>query len=178
LTKAVHGHALAPGRHRSRQGVRRRSYRGFTLMELVVTLGLIGLLALLAAPLAELEIQREREAQLRQSLREIRDALDGYKRAAEKGFIQRKVGDSGFPPSLRVLVEGVTNQRSPNNQKMYFLRRVPRDPFAAPELAAEETWELRSYSSDPGSPSSGEDVYDVHSRAAGTGLNGIPYQRW
>ncbi|MEY4747982.1 MAG: hypothetical protein RIQ60_196 [Pseudomonadota bacterium] len=147
-------------------------------MELVVTLALLGLLATLAAPLAELEVQRTREAGLRQALREVRDAIDAYKRAADKGFIQRKVGDSGYPPSLRVLVEGVPNQKSANGEKFYFLRRVPRDPFAATELSAEDGWDLRSYSSSADAPSPGDDVYDVHSRSTGVGLNGLPYQRW
>jgi general secretion pathway protein G len=129
-------------------------------------------------PLSELEVQREREAGLRSALREIRDAIDGYKTAADKGLIQRKVGDSGYPPNLRVLVDGVINQRKPTGEKLYFLRRVPRDPFAPTELVADDNWDLRSYSSSADSPSAGDDVYDVHSRATGAGLNGLPYQRW
>jgi general secretion pathway protein G len=147
-------------------------------MELVVTLGLLGLLATLAAPLAELEVQRSREASLRQALREVREAIDAYKRAADKGFIQRKVGDSGYPPNLRLLVDGVPNQKSAAGEKFYFLRRLPRDPFAAPDLSAEDCWDLRSYASSADAPSPGDDVYDVHSRSAGVGLNGLPYQRW
>lgn len=166
------------GRTVGRGATARSVARGFTLMELVVTLALLALLATLAMPLAELEVQREREAGLRTALREIRDAIDGYKSAADKGLIQRKVGDSGYPPNLRVLVEGVTNQRKPTGEKLYFLRRVPRDPFAPAELAAEENWDLRSYTSSSDSPSSGDDVYDVHSRATGAGFNGLPYQRW
>ncbi len=156
----------------------RSGVRGFTLMELVVTLALLALLATLAMPLAELEVQREREVGLRSALREIRDAIDAYKSAADKGLIQRKVGDSGYPPNLRVLVDGVTNQRKPTGDKLYFLRRVPRDPFAPADLGAEDNWDMRSYSSSSDSPSPGDDVYDVHSRATGVGLNGRPYQRW
>jgi general secretion pathway protein G len=147
-------------------------------MELVVTLALLALIATLAQPLAELEIQREREATLRRSLNEIRDAIDAYKRLADKGFIQRKVGDTGYPASLRVLVEGVPNQRSATGEQFYLLRRIPRDPFGAADQPAESHWEPRSYSSAPEAPSSGDDVYDVHSRATGSGLNGQPYQRW
>jgi general secretion pathway protein G len=88
------------------------------------------------------------------------------------------VGDSGYPPSLRILVEGVPNQKSPTGEKFYFLRRLPRDPFAALDLAADDSWDLRSYSSAADSPSPGDDVYDVHSRSNGIGLNGQPYQRW
>ena len=112
------------------------------------------------------------------ALREVREAIDAYKRAADKGFIQRKVGDSGYPPNLRLLVDGVPNQKSAAGEKFYFLRRLPRDPFAAPDLSAEDCWDLRSYASSADAPSPGDDVYDVHSRSAGVGLNGLPYQRW
>ena len=143
-------HRAAPGAHRAcarrtGPGPRRRRQvvtpwqlaarvapqRGFTLMELVVTLALLGLLAMLAAPLAELAVQRSREQALREALREIRGALDRYKAAADRGLIERAAGDSGYPPNLQVLVDGVPNQKSPNDEKLYFLRRLPRDPFAA-----------------------------------------------
>ncbi len=152
---------------------------GFTLMELVVTLALLGLLAMLAAPLAETTVQRSREQALRESLREIRVAIDRYKAAADAGLIRREVGDSGYPASLEVLVEGVVNQKSPNSEKMFFLRRVPRDPFVPDATTpAERTWVLRSYASAPGSPSAGADVFDVMTAAEGSGLNGIPYRDW
>ena len=106
---------------------------GFTLMELVVTLALLGLLAMLAAPLAEMAVQRSREQALREGLREVRGAIDKYKAAWDRGLIKRETGDSGYPPSLKVLVDGVANQKSPSDEKLYFLRRVPRDPFAPAE---------------------------------------------
>ncbi len=153
--------------------------RGFTLMELVVTLALVGLLAMLAAPLAEVTVQRSREQALRESLREIRSAIDRYKSAADRGLIKRSTGDSGYPPSLQVLVDGVPNAKSPADEKLYFLRRLPRDPFAAdPTLPPEQTWQLRSYESPPDSPTPGTDVFDVISPAAGVGLNGVPYREW
>jgi general secretion pathway protein G len=152
--------------------------RGFTLMELVVTLALLGLLAMVAAPLAELTVQRQREQALRLALHDIRDAIDRYKAAADRGDIARRIGDSGYPPNLGVLVEGVIHQRSPKGERLYFLRQLPRDPMAPPSVEAEQSWALRAYSSPPDAPSPGSDVYDVHSRARGTGINGVPYAQW
>lgn len=147
-------------------------------MELVVTLALLGLLAMLAAPLSEMTVRRSREQELRLALREIRGAIDRYKLAVDQGLITRSIGESGYPPSLRVLVEGVPNQLSPQRERLYFLRRLPRDPFADPRLDAEATWGLRAYSSPPDAPMPGADVYDVHSRDRGQGINGIAYERW
>lgn len=148
-------------------------------MELVVTLALLGLMAMLAAPLSELTVQRQREHELRTALREIRSALDRFKLAADSGLIERKVGDSGYPPDLDTLVRGVTNQKSPAKERMVFLRRVPRDPFAPTDSTADaSTWGLRSYASPPDAPMSGVDVFDVYSQATGTGLNGVAYRDW
>lgn len=152
---------------------------GFTLMELVVTLALLGLMSMLAAPLAELTVQRGREQELRAALREIRGALDRYKAAADQGLVERQVGDSGYPPDLDTLTSGVRNQKSPGHEPMFFLRRLPRDPFAPEELqSASATWGVRSYASPPQSPSAGADVFDVFSRSDGTGMNGQPYRDW
>lgn len=157
----------------------RASHRGFTLIELVVTLALLGLIALMAQPLAELGIQRQRERELREALRDIRGAIDKYRQASDQGLIERKVGESGYPPDLESLVKGVPNQTSPSHDKLYFLRRVPRDPFNTnPQLAAAATWNLRSSTSSPDSPSPGSDVFDVISAAQGVGLNGVPYREW
>ncbi|CAD5373343.1 General secretion pathway protein G [Rubrivivax sp. A210] len=153
--------------------------RGFTLMELVVTLALLGLMALLAAPLAELSVQRSREQELRAALREIRIAIDRYRLAADQGLIERKLGDSGYPPDLETLVKGVPNQKSPKREALVFLRRVPRDPLALPDIEpAAATWGLRSYASSAEAPMSGADVFDVYSRAEGEGMNGLPYRDW
>lgn len=156
----------------------RRRARGLTLMELVVTLALLGLMGMLAEPLAELSLQRAREQQLRESLREIRVAIDRYKQAADQGQVERKVGDSGYPPDLQTLVDGVPNVRSPRRERLYFLRKLPRDPFAPAEADAAASWGLRSYASGPDAPSAGADVFDVFSRARGSGLNGVPYGDW
>jgi general secretion pathway protein G len=153
--------------------------RGFTLIELVVTLAIVGLLASAAMPLAQLVAQREKEAGLRSALREIRGALDAYKLATETGHIQRELGSSGYPPDLKSLYEGVDDAASEKKIKLYFLRRLPRDPFFPDgSIPAQETWELRSYASPPDDPQPGDDVFDVYSLAPGKGLNGVPYHDW
>ena len=153
--------------------------RGFTLIEVLITVAIVGLLASIAMPLAELSTQRAKERELRHALREIRDALDAYKRASDEGRIMRSPDQSGYPPSLTTLVEGVTDAKSPSGQKIFFLRRVPRDPFFADlSVPPEKTWGLRSYDSPPDNPRSGADVFDAYTRHAGTGLNGIPYRQW
>ncbi len=153
--------------------------RGFTLIELVITLAIVGLMATAAMPLARLVAQREKEADLRAALREIRAGLDAYKFAADTGHIKMEVGASGFPPDLKSLYAGVEDTASPTGIKMYFLRRIPRDPFFPDgSVAAEDTWGLRSYASPPEDPQPGDDVYDVHSLATGKGLNGVPYREW
>lgn len=154
--------------------IQRNRQGGFTLMELVVTLALVGLMAMLAAPLAELQLQRSQEQELRVALREIRSALDRYKAAADQGLIERKVGDSGYPPNLETLASGVINQKSPSHQPMFFLRSVPRDPFAP----GRSNWGLRSYASPPQAPAAGADVFDVYTESTAIGLNGLPYRDW
>lgn len=154
--------------------------RGFTLIELVVTLAIVSLLATMAMPVAELTVRRGKEQELRSALREIRSALDTWKRAGDEGHIVRLAGESGYPPSLEVLVAGVEDARSPDRkQRMYFLRRLPRDPFATDtSLPAAATWGLRSYDSPPDDPQPGRDVYDVHSLSSRRALDGRPYREW
>jgi general secretion pathway protein G len=153
--------------------------RGFTLIELVITLAIVGLLAGAAMPLANLVAQREKESELRRALREVRNGLDAYKRAADSGHIQLELGASGYPPDLKALYQGVEDMASEKKVKMYFLRRIPRDPFFPDgSAAAEDTWGLRSYQSPPDDPQSGDDVFDVYSLARGKGLNGSAYHDW
>lgn len=157
---------------RSRRG-------GFTLIEMVVTVALVALLATLALPMAELEVKRAKEQELQRALRQIRGALDAYKQAVEEGRILSTVDASGYPPTLAELVEGVDDAASPKSRKIYFLRRLPRDPFVTdPQLSAAETWGTRSYASPPDAPRAGADVFDVHSLSEGKGMNGIPYREW
>lgn len=152
--------------------------RGFSLVEIVITVAIVALLATIAAPLTETVVRRTKEQELKSSLFRIRDAIDAYKLAAEAGHIEKLVDTTGYPATLKVLVEGVRDIRSAEGERIYFLRRIPRDPFADPKLPAEETWGLRSYASPPDSPRAGADVFDVYSQASGAGLNGIPYRDW
>jgi general secretion pathway protein G len=153
--------------------------KGFTLIELVITVAIVAVLASAVLPLNELTTQRAKEQDLRRSLREIRNAIDAYKQATDDGRIVKKVGESGFPKKLEDLAQGVEDQKSPARAKMYFLRRVPRDPFAIdPNTAPADTWGKRSYASAPDDPREGDDVFDVFTRSEGKGLNGRPYKEW
>ena len=146
--------------------------RGFTLVELLITVTILALLASVAMPLAEVAVQRGKEKELRQSLRDIREAIDAWKRAADDGRIEKKADESGYPPSLAALVDGVADKRKTDGTKLYFLRRVPADPVSG------EDWGLRSYASSADDPREGDDVYDVYSKSEDTGLNGVPYAKW
>ena len=153
--------------------------RGFTLIELVITVAIVAVLASVALPLHELTAQRAKEQDLRRSLRDIRSALDAYKQAADDGRITKRPGESGYPRRLEDLVAGADDQKGPRKERMYFLRRIPRDPFATdPNQTAAETWGKRAYLSPPEEPREGDDVFDVFSRAEGSGLNGRPYREW
>ena len=146
--------------------------KGFTLIELVIVCALVALLATVAAPLAERGYQRGKEQELRHALREIREAIDAYKLASDEGRIERKADASGYPPSLAVLVEGAQRKDTPKEEKIYFLRRIPKDPLGGGD------WGLRSYESPADAPKSGKDVYDVYSRSDAVGLNKLPYKEW
>ena len=155
-----------------------RRVRGFTLIELMVTLALIALFSTLALPLQELAVKRGQEVELRSALRQIREALDAYKQAGDDGRIVVQSGDSGYPKSLTLLVTGVKDAKSPTEAPIHFLRRIPRDPFADPKLKPEDSWGQRSYLSEYDRPQRGNDVYDVYSLSPDTGINGVPYGQW
>ena len=160
-----------------RGGVRQQS--GFTFIEIVVSLAIIAVLTSICLPLAEVSVQRKKEDELRVSLRQIRGALDAYRQAFDEGKIKREAGDTGYPKTLRVLVEGIDDAQSANGGKIYFLRRLARDPFSMdPAAPPDQTWGKRSYASAPNAPKEGKDVYDVFSLANGKGLNGIAYREW
>jgi general secretion pathway protein G len=153
--------------------------RGFTFIEIVISLAIIAVLTSICLPLAEVSVQRKKEEELRVALRQIRGALDAYRQAVDEGRIKREATDSGYPKTLRVLVDGIDDAQSASGGKLYFLRRLARDPFF-PDAAAppEQTWGKRSYASPPNAPKEGKDVYDVYSLANGKGLNGIAYREW
>ena len=152
--------------------------KGFTLIELVITVAIVAVLASVAMPLNELVVQRAKEQDLRRALRELRDGIDAYKQASDEGRIVKRAGESGYPRRLEDLAAGVEDQKNPKKERIYFLRRVPRDPLAPDALPAEETWGKRSYASPPEEPRDGEDVFDVFSLAQGKGINGQPYREW
>ncbi|MBK9706531.1 MAG: type II secretion system protein [Acidobacteria bacterium] len=155
----------------------RRFQSGFTLLELIITLTIVAILAAGTVPVARNMIKRQRELELRRSLREIRKAIDTYKAACENGQVgplDRKVDDECYPPNLEILIEGI---HPPNkaNTTIRFLRRMPIDPFTG-----KDDWGMRSVQDDPGSSSwGGQNVFDVFSKATGTALDGkTQYKDW
>ena len=156
----------------------KRFRSGFTLIELIATLTILAILASLAFPLAEMTARRMKEQELRYHLRVLREGLDTYRSAWEEGRIQRRAGENGYPPTLQRLVEGEEDLRFPDKRKIYFLRRIPTDPFAAPGQVGADSWGKRSYASSHDEPKEGDDVFDVYSLSEENGLNGIPYRQW
>ena len=154
--------------------------RGFSMVEMLVTLALLSVLALFVVPLAELNMQRERERELRASLVEIRGALDAYRAAYRTGaFGAVDPSASGYPAQLGDLVKGEVDQRSGmRGQTLRFLRKLPRDPFADTSLSAADSWGLRSYQSEADNPRPGADVYDVYSTSARKALDGTLLKDW
>jgi general secretion pathway protein G len=136
-------------------------------------------LALLTVPVAQVTMQRSKEQDLRHALREIRGAIDAYKKAADEGLLELPDDSTGYPPTLEVLVEGVPKRDDRKRGKLYFLRRIPRDPMNdQPALSDSATWGKRSYDSEASDPREGADVYDVFSLSEVAGLNDVPYKKW
>jgi general secretion pathway protein G len=145
--------------------------RGFTLMELIVAAAIMSILTMMALPLARLTIQREKEKELRRALWEMRDAIDKYKDAGDRGAFQIKADSGGYPPDLETLVKGVEAQ---GGKKLRFLRSIPMDP-----MMKSREWGLRSMQDDPDSDSwGGQSVFDVYTKSEGTGLDGTKYKDW
>lgn len=162
-----------------------RPMSGFTLIEILVTLALVGLLAVTSLPLYQVTATRMNESELREALRTIRSALDAYKAAVDAGTLPRVAGESGYPPSLDVLTESLAriDAADPNKPnaagRMVLLRRLPRDPFFTdPLVPPAQTWKVRSYASPIDDPQPGMDVFDVSSMAIGIALDGTSYASW
>lgn len=153
-----------------RRPIRRRSERGLTLIELIVTVSILTILATAAVPVARFQIKREKERELHYDLWQIRDAIDKYKDAADRGAFQTKVDSQNYPPDLQTLVDGVDVQ----SKKVKFLRRIPVDP-----MTGKNEWGMRSMEDDPTSDSyGGQSVFDVYSKSQGTALDGTKYSDW
>lgn len=150
--------------------IRKAGERGLTLVELIVTVAILAILASAAVPIARFEIKRQKERELRYDLWMMRDAIDKYKDAADKGAFQTKVDSQNYPPDMETLVNGVDIQ----GKKVKFLRRIPPDP-----MTGKPEWGLRSMQDDPTSDSyGGQSVFDVYSKSQGTGLDGSKYTTW
>ena len=164
---------------RSPSGKPRAHKHGFSLIELLVTLAILAVFATITLPVTQIALQRSQEQELRRALHDIRAAIDAYQRASAEGRVMRKLGSIAYPGSLEILVDGVTDQRDPRRNKIYFLRRIPRDPMN-PDTGSSDgaMWGKRSYASEASDPKEGEDVYDVYSTSPKIGLNGIAYRKW
>jgi general secretion pathway protein G len=155
---------------------------GFTMIEMLVVMAILGILAAAVLPLSETQVKAHKERQLREGLWEIRDALDHYKQFYDQGLISAQAPGNGYPPDLLTLAQGspqvLPDKTISSTAKHYFLRRIPRDPFADPALPAEKTWGLRSYASPPDRPEPGSDVFDVFSTSTLKAMDGTNYNQW
>jgi general secretion pathway protein G len=154
----------------AKRPIRKCSERGLTLIELIVTVAILAILASAAVPVARFKVKREKERELRRDLWQMRDAIDHYKDAADRGAFQTKLDSQNYPPDLDTLVNGVDVQ----GKKVKFLRHIPVDP-----MTGRAEWGMRSMQDDPGSDSfGGQSVFDVYSKSQGTALDGTKYSDW
>jgi general secretion pathway protein G len=143
---------------------------GLTLVELIICVAIVAVLASAAIPIARFQVKRVKERELRRDLWEMRDAIDRYKDAADKGAFMTKADSFNYPPDLQTLVDGVEVQ----DKKVKFLRRIPVDP-----MTNSSEWGLRSNQDDADSDSfGGQNVFDVHTKSTGTALDGTKYSTW
>ena len=156
--------------------------KGFTLIELIVTVTIVAILASVAMPMLQMSVQRNKEIELRANLRQIREAIDAYKKAVDESRIKKSIEETGYPPNLEILVNGVLDEKDINKNKLKFLRKIPLDPMT---IAADKNtddlpnnWGLRSYASEASDPQQGADVFDVYSLSQQIGINGIAYAKW
>jgi len=164
------GYQMAVSKQKTSAGISAREIRGFTLIELIAATAVLLILTGMAIPLVRVTIQREREKQLRSALWILRDSIDRYKDAADRGAFQIKAGSEGYPPDLEALVNGV----DVGGKKTRFLRRIPLDP-----MTGKAEWGMHSMQDDPTSDSWGEqNVFDVYSKSMGTALDGSKYKHW
>jgi general secretion pathway protein G len=155
------------------QVIRRKSESGMTLLELIIACSILIILASAALPVARFSIIRSKETELRRDLREMKDAIDRYKDAADKNQIRVEVGSEGYPPDLETLVKGVQLGASADH-KIRFLRKIPVDP-----MTGQADWGLRAVQDDPDSMSwGGKNVFDVYSKSQATALDGTKYSDW
>ena len=156
--------------------------KGFTLIELIVTVTIVAILASVAMPMLQMSVQRNKEIELRANLRQIREAIDAYKKAADEGHIKKSIEETGYPPNLEILVNGVVDEKDINKNKLKFLRIIPLDPMTiATDKNTDDlpnNWGLRSYASEASDPEQGADVFDVYSLSQQIGINGIAYAKW
>jgi general secretion pathway protein G len=146
------------------------SEAGLTLVELIITVAIVGILASAALPVAKFTVKRQKERELRRDLWEMRDAIDRYKDAADRGAIQIKVDSDGYPPDLQTLVDGVDVK----DKKVRFLRAIPEDP-----MTHSVEWGMRSNQDDTDADTwGGQNVFDVYTKSYGTALDGTKYSTW
>lgn len=155
-------------------------HKGLTLVELLISVAILAVLASVVLPLSKMTVKRQKETELKQSLRLIRTALDEYKKAWDEGRIKKSVGESGYPTDLEILAEGVEDASSTESgTKIRFLRRIPRDPMDGDmDKPPEQSWGLRSYKSDPDDPREGDDIFDVYSKSEDKAIDGTYYKDW
>jgi general secretion pathway protein G len=151
--------------------------KGFTLIEMIITLTILAVLAGAVIPLAKVAVKREKEIELRRNLRIIREAIDAYKKLSDEKKIEVEDDTEGYPPDLESLIEGVelkNGDEESETKVMKFLRRIPKDP-----MTNSYDWGLRSYQDDPDSDYwGGENVYDIYTKSLGTALDGTKYKDW